>query len=451
MDYIDISKELGKFERHLENNRRTIFSAKFGDGKTYFLDAYRQQHKLDTLFIVLHPINYSVATNEDIFEYIKRDILVELSKKPEFKEVDWKEVAKTVFDYDALLETSSELADALPEDFRAKPLAKAILVPFKLFKKMDNKFAIDKFFDRFSEMQGGIFEQDHFTAAIKATVAKIQETGRKCVLIIEDLDRIDPGHLFRILNVLGAHIDDDADTNKFGFDNIIAVLDYHTTEHIFKHFYGAEANYSGYMAKFICHNIFEYSITKIARGQLMEFLRNECQLDDAAISQYEWYQDNEFKIRQTIQKHVATLSVRDIVHILDNLEEQYYIKVIGEEHNVRIPNAPILKMLSVFVRMNFHFTVDNVFTFLTQSRTRFGLLGNFVCANNEFQSKLVSFRDGEEYVIHFIGDNDRDMSVQYGGGSYIGRLDGNELRKATENMLSLVFASVYDCKPLTGV
>ena len=52
------------------------------------------------------------------------------------------------------------------------------------------------------------------------------------------MDRIDPGHLFRILNVLGAHIDTNKDENKFGFENIVVVLDYITTEHIFHHFYG---------------------------------------------------------------------------------------------------------------------------------------------------------------------------------------------------------------------
>ena len=32
--------------------------------------------------------------------------------------------------------------------------------------------------------------------------------AKKPVLIIEDLDRLDPKHLFRILNVVSAHIDD---------------------------------------------------------------------------------------------------------------------------------------------------------------------------------------------------------------------------------------------------
>ena len=76
--------------------------------------------------------------------------------------------------------------------------------------------------------------------------------ANKCgVPIIEDLDRLDPVHLFRILNVLSAHIDYKSTTNKFGFTNIVAVLDYETAKHIFIHFYGEKANFDGYMSKFI--------------------------------------------------------------------------------------------------------------------------------------------------------------------------------------------------------
>ena len=59
---------------------------------------------------------------------------------------------------------------------------------------------------------------------------------KKVVLIVEDLDRIDPAHLFRILNIFSAHIDycyknaviPDRSIvgNKFGFDNIVLVCDF---------------------------------------------------------------------------------------------------------------------------------------------------------------------------------------------------------------------------------
>ena len=88
MQTIDISHELTRFQQHLKNNRQTILSAKFGDGKTYFLKEYMKQHEKDTFFVVLHPVNYVASSNEDIFEYIKRDILCSLVHRDEFKEVD---------------------------------------------------------------------------------------------------------------------------------------------------------------------------------------------------------------------------------------------------------------------------------------------------------------------------------------------------------------------------
>ena len=44
MEIIDITKKLRDFEEHLKLNRQTIVSAKFGDGKTYFLNKYIEQH-----------------------------------------------------------------------------------------------------------------------------------------------------------------------------------------------------------------------------------------------------------------------------------------------------------------------------------------------------------------------------------------------------------------------
>lgn len=66
--------------------------------------------------------------------------------------------------------------------------------------------------------RGGLYEYDGYTQLIKEALeyVKIHEEKRTC-LIIEDLDHIDPGHLFRILNVLGAHVDEDKHSNKFGF------------------------------------------------------------------------------------------------------------------------------------------------------------------------------------------------------------------------------------------
>lgn len=450
MTTIDITSELKRFAMHLEHNPRTIFSAKFGDGKTYFLKEYIDRHKYETRFIVLHPINYSVATNEDIFEYIKRDILVELAKYEEFKKVDWKAVAKEFFSVNTFLKVSQSAANSLPPDYIWKPAANALLTAGSIFKKTRDKYAIESYFKLFSQMKGGIYEQDPFTVAIKAAVAKIQENGKRCVLIIEDLDRIDPGHLFRILNVLGAHIDEENDANKFGFNNIVAVLDYYTTKHIFQHFYGENADYKGYIAKFSCHNFFEYSLRKEARRQLYELLQNECGLDSNDIRQYEWYQDGTYSNGETIFKRIETLSVRDVVHILDDLQMQQKSMYILESGNrILLENNQLLKLLSIFVRMNFKFTTDNLTTFLTKSRDHFKMLGDFLSLQQrEYAHTMLSFGGGEELMIYVEEAEDGLLKVQYGGGSYNNLYREIDMKNALGKIMPVIYGCVYDCKPL---
>ena len=67
------------FKHHLDipDNNRIIFSGRFGIGKTTFLTEYFKNFKSHNV-IHLFPVNYSILSNEDIFSYIKYDILLEL-------------------------------------------------------------------------------------------------------------------------------------------------------------------------------------------------------------------------------------------------------------------------------------------------------------------------------------------------------------------------------------
>ncbi len=438
MRAIDITSELERFDTHLENNPRTIFSAKFGDGKTYFLKKYMERHEEDTMFIVLHPINYTVAANEDVFEYIKRDILLKLTKEPDFKEVNWKEVVSTIFDYDNLLETNEAIADAMPDGLVIKPVAKIALIPFKGLKKVDDKFAIDKFFSRFEETKGCIYEQDHFTIAIRATIEKIQSRGKKCVLIIEDLDRVDPAHLFRILNVFGAHIDDDANSNKFGFNNIVAILDYRITEHIFKHFYGENANYEGYMSKFTSHNIFDYSITREAKKILVDYLRTECKIGDAGLD-YTWHSDGRMGI-SSIQRKLEKLSVRDVVNVLDDIDKQFVCDNIHLGHYTINPQEPIVKLLAVLTRLNIVVDQKRLIDYLHQDTANYAILGAFTLSQPEITHKMLEFK--QRSVIILTEEIDGITTVKFSPilSGTIGRYEDK-----TPLILEDVYKCVHDC------
>jgi len=80
---IDISNLFPKFSDHLniQNNSRILFSGKFGIGKTYFLNDFFEDKKGEYEVFHLFPINYQISSNEDVIEFLKYDILVELLKK----------------------------------------------------------------------------------------------------------------------------------------------------------------------------------------------------------------------------------------------------------------------------------------------------------------------------------------------------------------------------------
>lgn len=77
---IPIDGALEGFYEHMKANPRTILSSKFGDGKSYFLKEFKDAEfvKKDYVFLTIYPVNYQVASNEDIFSLIKRDVIYQL-------------------------------------------------------------------------------------------------------------------------------------------------------------------------------------------------------------------------------------------------------------------------------------------------------------------------------------------------------------------------------------
>lgn len=276
LDKIDISGNLNNFAQYLEKTDRIILSAKFGDGKTYLLNKLRNDAvmKDEYEFFTIYPVNYSVAKNEDVFEYIKRDIIVQFYEKKLLEKIDLNALFGSEFTFDDLTSVVSFLLSFVPMgEFYNKVYHKFLEIKNKYDEK---KHTVDKYLSQFANTAGCIHEEDGYTKLIKMAIKWISQDhslngevkkAKKPVLIIEDLDRLDPKHLFRILNVVSAHIDDsnrpDIVGNKFGFSNIVLVMDYDVTKHIFHHFYGAEACYEGYMSKFLSREPFRYSIKSI--------------------------------------------------------------------------------------------------------------------------------------------------------------------------------------------
>lgn len=270
---IDLNDKIRDFSQYLATTDRIILSAKFGDGKTFFLNQLRNSENLreEYKFFTIYPVNYSVAKNEDIFEYIKRDIIIQLKKEKLLDIVDLDALFDSIIDFEDIKALASFLLSFVPGGAFYDNVFQKFCDKKKEYE--GKKHTADKYLVSFSQIKGCIYESDGYTTLIRNAVDWMKNDHvmngldwrkKKPVLIIEDLDRLDPKHLFRILNVLSAHIDDtmapDTVTNKFGFNNIVLVMDYETTKYIFHHFYGKNASYEGYMSKFLSREPFRYSI-----------------------------------------------------------------------------------------------------------------------------------------------------------------------------------------------
>lgn len=325
MDTIDISQNIQDFKQVFENENRIIFSARFGDGKSYFLKEFMKSYDEkdnDYYFITLHPVNYVVEENRDVIEYIKRDILFQLIKDNRiygFKE-GYDKIFDAVCNKESLLKLGDFVASIIPieglkDGYEAlKDLASTI---HEKYKSQDVLHVVDDYLNGFYGKSGSISECDAFTCLIQKSFERMMA---KSVLIIEDLDRIDPAHLFRIMNVLSSQVDNPyysevPNGNKFGFDKIILVMDYEIAKHLFHHFYGKEANYEGYMNKFLNTLPYSYSIKEEAHRQVRQKILDICKT--CVFLSLDQKLSNDPKDRISFQLALNNSSVRRCKEFLD--------------------------------------------------------------------------------------------------------------------------------------
>ena len=325
MDTINISQNIKDFKQVFEKESRIIFSARFGDGKSYFLNEFIKSYdekKNDYYFITLHPVNYVVEENRDVIEYIKRDILFQLIKDNRI--YDFKEGDDKIFDAVCNVESLFKLADFAASIIPVKGLKEGYKALKGLVSTIDEKrkeqdvlHVVDDYLNGFYGKSGSISECDAFTYLIQKS---LEQMMAKSVLIIEDLDGIDPAHLFRIMNVLSSQVDnpyysDASNGNKFGFDKMILVMDYEIAKHLFHHFYGKEANYEGYMNKFLNTLPYSYSIKEEAHRQVRQKILDICKT--GVFLSLDQKLSNDPKDRISFQLALNNASVRRCKEFLD--------------------------------------------------------------------------------------------------------------------------------------
>ncbi len=291
-DIIPIDSEITTFSDYLDRNCRCILSARFGDGKSFFLNEFKKKTFNKYIFLTIYPVNYQVAENKDIFEYIKRDILLQIlmtsavdlsDEKYGFALRLWGFLNQNgkdlVSDIVELVTTS--LAN-IPQT--SMTILRDNIVKFKAFSKEANKSESDNiksYLDEFTQQKGGIYEFDPISQIIYQLITDLKtQNGKQVVLVIEDMDRIDPAHIFRILNVFSAHWDirdyseqklaDGDPLNKYNFDKILLVCHFQNIKNIFHHFYGEQTDFTGYIHKFSSSAPYEYSLADVIEEWIVD-------------------------------------------------------------------------------------------------------------------------------------------------------------------------------------
>ena len=330
--YIPVEPDLIRFAQHLRTHFRTILSAGFGEGKSFFLDKFERDSEVSKEFklIKIYPINYQVVGNTDIFSLLKYDILLQLlvddmvTERPlegfPIGKKDGEAFLATVFDGFARVDPSPKAQ--IPAT--ALTLLKSILSFHEKHRiwKGGNQSAQTSL--KRNERFSSLYYQDITTQLIRQSLSDWKaKTGKRVVLVVEDLDRIDPAHLFRILNVFSAHMDyiyrngeppsESLVGSRFGFDSIVFVLEYENLKRLFTHFYGNEESFRGYINKFMPQGYFEYSLRKSANTYLYQTLSGITGMEQVHIS----------GLLNSVMNYV---SIRDMAYAVKDLEKQVSIE-----------------------------------------------------------------------------------------------------------------------------
>lgn len=267
---ISTDSESQRFYKFLkeENNNNIIFSGIYGSGKSFFLnDFFNNNKKEEYIPVFLTPVNYTVANNEDIFEYIKADILLQLLEKVPCDLINTK-ISMSIATYYYIKNNLRSLIGNILASAEKVYFKTDIIKQLVKLKNNINNFQeeysisedkeVESFIKEFTSQKGSIYEKNIITQIIQTLITNTKENSQKeVVLIIDDLDRIDPEHIFRILNILSAHNDFyHTKEHKFKFDKTILVCDIENIRKIFYAKYGKDVDFTGYIDKFYSKEIY---------------------------------------------------------------------------------------------------------------------------------------------------------------------------------------------------
>lgn len=325
------------FLQHLElsDNDRILFSGMFGIGKTTFLNHFFNQSEILNKYNVFHlyPVNYSILSNGDIFKYIKYDILYNMLERKMLQNksnLDFL-AAEPSFVRKNLVNITSLLLLLIPKMGKQLYQLKEeiqnlhrVFLEFKITDEEENE-AINKLINSYTKSDGELYE---FNTVTKIIHSKLSSLKQENILIIDDLDRIDPKHIFRLFNVFAAHFDTkNDDKNKFGFDKIIFVCDVKNIRNIYKHVYGIHTDFNGYIDKFYSREVFHFDNVVNIKNILKQIFNQTTFLGDTP-QHTEWLNKNHFLIETLVLIFSNLLIAGEINlrNILKNYKKEINLK-----------------------------------------------------------------------------------------------------------------------------
>jgi KAP family P-loop domain len=350
---------ISEFKAHLEQqtNERIIFSGKYGIGKTRFLEDFFNLENQEIVYesvkynvYRLFPTNYSIASNEDILRYIKYDIIIEMLKKS----ITLEEIKFSLLDTfpiylkDNIHKVTAGLVRMIPK------LGKEIVECFDRIDKLKEEYLKEhdelnktpgdrlvEYLEKMESKDGGIYESDITTKIISEAITK--DETKESILIIDDIDRLDPEHVFRILNVFASHFDANTisgNKNKFNFDKIILVCDFNNIRNIFHHRYGLEVDFMGYIDKFYSSDIYYFDNRKAITGiikQIFNSINFEGKNgDDPNILRQFYFQNGFLADLVNLFLSQGLLSLRNIIKLYKRNISYHYEKIYFDSRNSEI-------------------------------------------------------------------------------------------------------------------
>ena len=408
---IPIEPYLKDFKQYLDANSRSILSAKFGNGKSYFVSRFMKEYSKDYLFIPIYPVNYQVMDNKDIFELIKRDILIKLLSSEEININEIELNAASLFYYFFTNNQEDRLLDILSiiPDINIYGIDINISNVIKKLKEVKDKFATYKkqfksddetyesYITQFDSLKGSIYEFDTISQLICDIIReyKKQHPSKEVVLIIEDLDRIDPGHIFRILNVFSAHFDryttglmefeKTCGDNKFCLDKIVTVCDIENIKNIYSHIYGEKTDFIGYISKFSNSKEYDYSLMEKMKEYIVNALLDKSllkypQICDALSQAIVSLMDRE----NTVESNIRIIKER--IGKVNFMIKYRKVKLPkGLENKYITSDSDFIKLLSILKIFNLNINIVNT---KNMERELLDIIGNWGVLASFFDKRI---------------------------------------------------------------